>query len=150
MAERELSVFTLWDWHSSVSAFLAGAECPPPLAQASMVQWAPQCADSGLMCAAPMHKCLPVLPLLKILRTDVSYSVFDFALRVLRICDERVTAPLFKGGNVLGHGWLEQNHCMREKHLHRCHQVGEDFRKFGKCATGKHPWAPALKMIVVR
>lgn len=64
MAERELSVFTLRDWHGSVSAFLAGAECPPPLAQASMVQWAPQCAGSGLMCTAPMQKCLPVLPLL--------------------------------------------------------------------------------------
>ena len=64
MAERELSVFTLWDWHSSVSAFLTGAECPPPLAQASMVRWAPQRADSGLMCTAPVHKCLPVLPLL--------------------------------------------------------------------------------------
>lgn len=64
MAERELSVFTLWDWHSSVSAFLAGTKCPPPLTQASMVQWVPQRADSGLMCAAPLHKCLPVLPLL--------------------------------------------------------------------------------------
>lgn len=64
MAERELSVFTLWDWHSSVSAFSAGAKCPPPLAQASVVQRAPLRADRGLMCAAPTHKCLPVLPLL--------------------------------------------------------------------------------------
>lgn len=64
MAERELSVFTLWDWHSSVSAFSAGTECPPPLAQASVVRWAPQRADGGLMCAAPTCKCVPVLPLL--------------------------------------------------------------------------------------
>lgn len=61
MAERELSVFALTDWHSSASAFSAGAECPPPLAWA---QQASRHANRGPRCAALMHKRLPVLPLL--------------------------------------------------------------------------------------
>lgn len=128
MAERELSVFTLWDWHSSVSAFSTGAKCPP-LAQVSMVKWAPQHADSELTCAAPMHKCLTVLPLLN--HVPKFCSLMSLILPLILpyvscrsgIRKTRVMAPLFKGGNALcchGHGWLEQNHWIWENHSHWC------------------------------
>lgn len=68
ITERELSVFTLEDWRSSVSALLAGAECPPPLAR---VQQASLHASSRLTCTSACLLCSAVWPCQKFWCADI-------------------------------------------------------------------------------
>lgn len=158
MAERELSVFTLTDWHSSASAFSAGAECPPPLAWAQQASWH---ANRGLRCAALMHKRLPVLPLLNH-TPEFCVLTSQSCLWFCPVCpaglarwkqNSRSTLvwrrecpllsyPCATWAKLLGMG---KALALVPSGRGRIWKVW----KLGKFATGKCPWVPALETVVV-